>query len=38
MPSNNNNIIEFEVPEELKKYSITRIAQVGPFVKTLYKG
>src|SRR3712207_3934822 len=38
MQSNNNNIIEFEVPEELKECGITRIAQVGPFVKTLYKG
>lgn len=38
MRSDNNNIIEFEVPEELKKYGFTRTAKVGPFVKALYKG
>lgn len=38
MPSNNNNIIEFEVPEELKKCGFTRTTQVGPFVKAVYKG
>lgn len=38
MPSNNNNIIEFEVPEDLKKYGFTRTAKVGPFVKALYNG
>jgi hypothetical protein len=30
--------IEFTVPEELRKCGISRIVQVGPFIKTLYKG
>ena len=30
--------IEFTVPEELREWGISRIVQVGPFIKTLYKG
>lgn len=35
MQSNNNNIIEFDVPEDFKKHGVTRIYQTGPVVKTL---
>jgi|SRR5215216_542794 len=28
--------IEFEVPDEFKKYGISRIFQIGPYIKTIY--